>query len=221
VTTSATSATDPALLVAIADDHERAREGARRLLARDPGIRVAGEADDGAGALRLVAAHAPDVLLLDLHMPGAGGLQVLPELRARFPRTAVLVLTVSDADADVTDALLAGAAGYVLKDASAAELVGAVRAAAGGEAFVSPRVAARLLNRWRALRAAPRRAAALSPRELEVLRLMAEGAENGEIAEALTISANTVKRHVAAILTKLGAANRTEAAVTAVRTRLI
>ncbi len=158
---------------------------------------------------------------MDLNMPGISGIEATRALLRELPDARVVMLTISAEDDSVSEAMLAGACGYVVKSASVSELMEAIRAARAGETFLSPPVASKLLAKWRALETASRSAtapgAALSDREIEVLRLIAAGSENTDIADALTISPNTVKRHVAAILTKLRSGNRTQAAVQAVR----
>jgi two-component system nitrate/nitrite response regulator NarL len=211
------------ITLVLVDDHARFRGGIRDRLQR-AGVLVLGEAGDGQSGIALALAHSPDVVLMDLNMPGMSGVQATRELLAVAPQTRVVMLTVSADDASVAEAMLAGAAGYVIKSAGLDELIGALRAARAGETFLSPPVASKLLGRWRALETAARVASEeplLSPREIDVLRLIAEGHENSAIADTLSISPNTVKRHVAAILVKLRSENRTQAAVFAVRERLI
>jgi DNA-binding NarL/FixJ family response regulator len=216
------NASDPVSLVLI-DDHARFRGGIADRLER-AGAVVLGEAGDGAAGIALAERHGPDVVLMDVNMPGMSGIQATRELLRACPTARVVVLTVSADDASVADAMLAGACGYVVKSAGLEDLMGAIRAAKAGETFLSPAIASKLLGRWRALEIAARvttEEPVLSAREIEVLRLIAEGHENTAIAEALSISPNTVKRHVAAILTKLRSGNRTQAAVFAVRDGLI
>lgn len=211
------------LAVLLADDHARFREGMRERLTRR-GIRVVGECSGGSEAVKLYDQHRPDVVVMDLHMPGGDGRTATAEIVGRWPDARVLMLTIAADEQSVAEAMLAGACGYVLKSAAVRELVAAIRSAAAGETFMSAAVAGRLLGRWRHLEHAARAAAAdavLSVREIEVLRLISEGQENADIAAELNISPNTVKRHVVAILTKLRVANRTEAAVQAVRAGLI
>lgn len=212
----------PAVRVLVVDDHAAFRDGLRRLLSRLGWVEIAGEADGVDTAVAAVTSIPADVLLLDLHLPDGGGTEVLRRLAREGLQIPALVLTVSASDADVRRALRAGACGYVVKGSSASELGLALRAAAAGEMYLSPRIARPLVE---ALHAAEltgvEDGADLSGREREVLRLIAAGADNGEVAERLCISPNTVKRHVAAILDKLGAENRTQAAVVAVRRQLI
>jgi DNA-binding NarL/FixJ family response regulator len=210
------------LRVVLADDHPFYREGLARLL-RASGIEVVGEVPNGEAAIRAVEETAPDVVVMDLNMPGLSGLEATRRLTELAPASRVLVLSVSAQEADVTDAILAGASGYVLKDGPVEEVVAGIQAAAAGESLVSPRIATMLLRRIRDaagpdvdLAGVP-----LSLRELEVLRLMAEGKANHEIAERLVISPSTVRNHISSILMKLQVENRVQAAVRAVRDRLV
>ena len=184
-----------------------------------------GEASRGDEAVRIVGELAPDVIVMDLNMPVLDGVRATRAIVAASPLTRVVVLTVSDEDADVTDAILAGACGYLLKDASIDELVAGIRAAAVGESLVSPHIAAKVLQQLRASRADADAAetirAELSDREIEVLKLVASGLENTEIAAQLYISPKTVKNHLSNIFMKLQLANRIQAAVYAVRSGLV
>jgi DNA-binding NarL/FixJ family response regulator len=211
--------------VLVVDDHRLFRGGLRDVL-EESGIEIAGEADSGEEAVELAAALSPDVVIMDLKLPGISGAEATRRLLAAEPELSVLVLTVSAEGEDIDDALAAGARGYLLKDASARELVAGVRAVAAGEAALSPAVASRLVASLRDARRARDASvsgvpADLSARELEVLRLMSEGLENTQIAEALYISPETVKDHVSNILLKLGVENRIQAAVYAVRANLV
>jgi DNA-binding NarL/FixJ family response regulator len=198
--------------VLLVDDHAFYRAGLRGMLAAE-GLDVL-EARSGPAAVDLVAAAAPDVVLMDLHMPGMSGVEATALVAATVP---VVVLTASADDADVVDAVRAGARGYLLKDAGIEEIVGSVRAAADGGAWVSPGVAGVLLDRVRASAADEPAPVALSAREREVLRLLAAGMDNAAIARELYLSAGTVRKNVSSILAKLGVENRVEAAVYAVR----
>jgi DNA-binding NarL/FixJ family response regulator len=206
------------LRVLLVDDHTFFRVGLRRLLEGE-GIDVV-EARSGEAAVELAATAAPDVVLMDLHMPGMSGIEATRRLADTAPGVPVVMLTMSSEDHHVVEAVRAGARGYVVKDAGLAEMVAGVRAAAGGEAWISPRVSAVLLDAVRDA-AAPRSpepgGAELSDRERAVLRLIAEGKDNAQIGREMHISAATVKNHVSSILAKLQVANRVEAAVYAVR----
>jgi DNA-binding NarL/FixJ family response regulator len=212
----------PATTVVIADDHPFYRQGLGLLL-RERGIDVVAEVPNGEAAIRAAEELAPDVVVMDLNMPGLSGLEATRRLTAQAPATRVLVLSVSAHEADVTEAIIAGASGYVLKDGPVEEVVTAIQAAAAGQLVTSPRVATYLLQRVRdeAGDAARLDGTQLSARELEVLGLMAEGKSNHEIEAALVISASTVRYHISNILTKLRVENRVQAAVRAVRYRLV
>jgi DNA-binding NarL/FixJ family response regulator len=217
------TAPGPALRVLVVDDHRLFRGGLRDVL-EESGIAIAGEADSGEEALELTPALSPDVVIMDLTLPGISGAEATRRLLAADPKLTVLVLTVSADGGDIDEALAAGARGYLLKDATARELVAGVRAAAAGEAPLSPPVAARLVASMRDARRARDAAgdpADLSERELQVLRLISEGRDNTQIARTLYISPETVKDHVSHILVKLGVENRIQAAVYAVRTDLV
>jgi len=191
----------------IADDHPVVRNGLAAMFAHEPGFEVLGEAADGAEAVRLAQALRPDVILMDLRMPGTDGLAAITELARRRIEARVLVLTTYDTDAYVLPAIEAGATGYLLKDAPRDELLRAVRAAAEGRAVLAPAVAARLMSRVRQ----PAPAGPLSQRELEVLELVAAGHTNREAAARLFISEATVKTHLLNIYTKLGVGDRAAA----------
>jgi two-component system nitrate/nitrite response regulator NarL len=202
--------------ILIADDHPLYREGVARTLSADPGLEVVAAASDGEEAVALALDLRPDLVLLDLSMPGAGGLAALQALRRAAPDLRVAILTASEEDQDVIEALKAGAQGYVLKGIGGDALVAAVKDLARGQTYVSPHLAGRMLDILRAERegraAAPQR---LTPREEEILRELAEGKSNKEIARALSIQEKTVKHHVTVILQKLQVRNRTEAALKA------
>ena len=212
------------LRVLLVDDHDLFRSGLRSLL-EEQGLQVAGEADNGHAALRLVSELAPDVVVMDLNMPGLTGVETTRQLTGIAPHTRVVVLTISVDDDDVMDAVMAGACGYLLKDSSIDELIAGIRAAAGGESLISPHIAAKLLQRLRAqtadVAAARTIRTELSERELEVLRLIAIGKDNAEIARELFISPKTVKNHISNILMKLQIENRIQAAVYAVRSGIV
>jgi DNA-binding NarL/FixJ family response regulator len=206
--------------VVIVDDHDLFRRGLRELL-EEQGIRVVGEAADGVEGMQLATHALPDVVVMDLNMPRLSGVEATRRLAAAAPTVRVLVLTISADDDDVLDAIEAGASGYLLKDASMSEIAAGVRAAAAGEALLSPRIATHILRRIRSGGEGEIQRADLSERELQVLRLMAQGRENAEIAEALVISPRTVKNHISSILSKLHIENRIQAAVYAVRRGIV
>ncbi|GIJ28647.1 DNA-binding response regulator [Micromonospora qiuiae] len=196
----------------IVDDHPVVRDGLRGMFTGDPGFEVVGEAGDGAEALAVAAHHSPDVVLMDLRMPGMDGVTAIGRLVRSGSSAKVLVLTTYDTDADVLPAIEAGATGYLLKDAPRDELVRAVRAAARGDSVLSPRVAGRLMGRLRSPGPAEE---PLSQRELEVLTLVAKGASNREAAARLFISEATVKTHLLHVYAKLGVNDRAAAVAVA------
>ena len=213
--------TDP-LRVVVVDDHSFYRAGLTRLL-RHSGVDVVGEAPNGEEAIRQVAETAPDVVVMDLNMPGLSGIDATRRLVEESPATKVLVLTVSADEGDVTGAILAGASGYVLKDGPVEEVVAGIEAVAAGQSLISPRVATFMLQHLRESAVEVRELAGvrLSGRELEVLSLLAEGRANHEIADLLIISQSTVRNHISSILLKLQVENRVQAAVRAVRDHLV
>ncbi|HEY6791886.1 MAG TPA: response regulator transcription factor [Trebonia sp.] len=202
--------------VVIADDHRVVRDGLCYLLGQEPGVEVAGEAGDGQQTVDVVAATRPDVLLLDLYMPGLDGHAVLAALHDAPHRPAVVVLTSATDDEDLLRAVHAGATSYLLKTAPAEDVIAAVRDAAAGTASLSPELLTRLT---RALRRPPPPDPLhpLSPRERDVLNLIARGHSNRQIARDLAIGEQTVKTHVRSILTKLGLQDRVQAAIFALR----
>ncbi|GAA2745768.1 response regulator transcription factor [Kitasatospora cinereorecta] len=199
----------------IVDDHPVVRDGLRGMFAASEDFRVLGEAADGVHGVALAAELDPDVVLMDLRMPGGGGVEAITELTRRRLRSRVLVLTTYDTDSDTLPAIEAGATGYLLKDAPRDELFTAVRAAAAGRTVLSPAVASRLVTHVRT--PADDGATSLSSREQDVLRLVAEGTSNREIAAALFVSEATVKTHLSHIFAKLGAKDRAAAVATAYR----
>ena len=221
---SATEERVETLRVLIVDDHDLFRTGLRNLL-EEQGVQIAGEASSGTEAVRSVREIAPDVVVMDLNMPGMGGVEATRHIASIAPLTRVVVLTISDEDADVMDAILAGACGYLLKDSSIDELMAGIRAAWRGESLISPTIAAKVLQRVRATSAQPEIAEAirseLSDREIEVLKLIANGKDNALIAAELHISPKTVKNHISNILMKLQIDNRIQAAVYAVRSGIV
>jgi DNA-binding NarL/FixJ family response regulator len=209
-----------AIRIVVADDHPIVREGLVSMYGREEGFEVVGQAVDGTEAVDLVGRLDPDVVLMDLKMPRMDGVEAIRRIKKSHPRTEVLVLTTFDSDDYIFQGIEAGARGYLLKDAPREELFRAVRAVARGESLLQPNVAARLINRVAEMaRQTPEET--LSERELEVLRCMARGAANKEIANELVISENTVKTHVASIFQKLGATDRTQAVTTALQRQLI
>jgi len=210
--------------VILVDDHDLFRTGLRNLLS-DEGVDVVGEAQTGAEALGLVRELAPDVVVMDLNMPGMGGVEATRQINVFAPLTRVLVLTISEQDDDVLDAILAGASGYLLKDSSIQDLLQGIRSAAIGEALISPHIAAKVLQRVRATSTSPEIAdtirSELSDREVQVLKLIANGTDNAQIAAELHISPKTVKNHISNILMKLQIDNRIQAAVYAVRSGIV
>ena len=210
------------ITVLIVDDHALVRQGVRAFLETQPDIAVLADVGSGAEAIRLAEEQAPDVALMDLVMPEMGGVEATRQLKRASPRTQVIVLTSYHQDEHIFPAIRAGALSYLLKDVSATALADAVRKAAHGEATLHPRVAARLVQE---LQGAPSGAfnpfTELSERELEVLRLVADGASNSVIAERLVISEKTVKSHISNILNKLHVIDRTQAAIYAWREGIV
>jgi DNA-binding NarL/FixJ family response regulator len=204
--------------ILIADDHQVVRQGLRMFLALDAELEVVGEAEDGRTAVRLATQLRPDVVLMDLLMPQLDGISATSEIRQALPDTEVIALTSVLEDEQVVGAVRAGAIGYLLKNTDADELCRAIKAAAAGQVQLAPEAARRLLREVRT--PDPPAAAALSEREVEVLRLVAIGRSNKEIARQLGIGEQTVKSHVSNILAKLGVQSRTQAALYAHRTGL-
>jgi NarL family two-component system response regulator LiaR len=204
--------------VLVVDDHRVVRSGLTAFLKVFSDLEMVGEARDGREALALCDAARPDVVLMDLLMPGIGGVEATRAIRARYPSTQVIALTSSTEDEHVREVLEAGAIGYLLKDVSAGELAAAVRAASEGRPTLAPEATAALVKSIGRPRAP---GLELSARELEVLALMAEGLNNREIGKRLIIGTTTVKFHVSAILGKLGVENRTEAVALAFQRKLI
>ncbi|HZU69054.1 MAG TPA: response regulator transcription factor [Ktedonobacteraceae bacterium] len=198
----------------ITDDHALVRQGIRAFLELQPDLNVVGEAGSGEEAVRMVAELAPDVVLMDLVMPGIGGVEATRQVKQASPHSQIIVLTSYHEDEYIFPALRAGALSYVLKDVGPDELADIVRKAARGESVLHPRVASRVVEELRGTRRdTPNLFTDLSDRELEVLRLIADGLSNAEIAEKLVISEKTVKGHVSNILGKLHMMDRTQAAV--------
>jgi DNA-binding NarL/FixJ family response regulator len=202
---------DAAIRVVLADDHPIVREGLRGMLAAEPGIEVVAEAASGAEAVAVAARYRPDVVLMDLRMPGGDGVTATAKILAATPGARVVVLTTYETDADIVRAVEAGAVGYLLKDTPVAELSQAIRAAARGETVLAPSVAQRLVSHVRQ----PRRDL-LSGRETEVLALVARGLTNAEIGQQLSITEATVKTHLIRSFSKLGVNDRTAAVTSAI-----
>ena len=221
----------PKLRVLVADDQELVRAGFRMILEAQPDIEVVAEAADGEAAVRLARRFRPDVVLMDVRMPGLDGLEATrrlleparPEAGGSPPR--VVILTTFDLDEYVYAALQSGASGFLLKDVSPEHLVGAVRTVAVGDALLAPSITRRLVERYARpagrVEVAPAALATLTPRETEVFRLVARGMSNAEIAEQLIVSEATVKSHVAGMLAKLGLRNRAQAVVFAYESGLV
>jgi DNA-binding NarL/FixJ family response regulator len=220
------TAPPPVIRIIVADDHEVVRTGFAALLDTQPGFTVAGTACDGAEAVRICRDLQPDVALMDIRMPGMDGIQATRQLTGSGqggPR--ILILTTFDLDEYVYDALRAGASGFLLKDVTAERLFDAVRVIAAGEALLAPTVTRRLISQFTRQRPRPDAPAAvlgtLTPRETQVLRLVAEGLSNHEISAQLTVSEETIKTHVSRVLTKLDLRDRTQAVVTAYESGLV
>ena len=212
------------LRLMVVDDHELFRSGLRRLLENEAGMTVVADARRGAEAVQRARELRPDVVVLDVNMPDMNGIDATRGILQASPATAVIMLTISDAGDDVLNAVLAGASGYLLKDAPLPEIISAIRAAGAGESMIAPRVAGGLLDRLRdhgpdtpAASVAPE----LSEREVEVLTLLVAGYDNVGIGSHVHLSASTIKHHVSSILDKLGVDNRIQAAVLAVRRGLV
>jgi DNA-binding NarL/FixJ family response regulator len=221
------TATPAAVRIVVADDHQVVRTGFAALLDTEPDFTVAGTASNGAEAVEICRELRPDVVLMDVRMPGMDGIEATRQLAASgadAPR--ILILTTFDLDEYVYDALRAGASGFLLKDVTAERLFDAVRVIAAGDALLAPAVTRRLISEFALLRAKPDAAsmpalATLTPRETQVLRLVAEGLSNPEIAARLVVTEETVKTHVSRILNKLGLRDRTQAVVTAYESGLV
>ncbi len=203
--------------IMIADDHAVVRQGLRMFLALDPTLEIIGEASNGKEALEAARQLKPDVILMDLLMPVMDGIEATAAIKRELPDTEVIALTSVLEDASVIGAIRAGALGYLLKDTKAEELIQAIKAASEGQVQLSPQAAARLMREVRA----PESPEALTDRETEVLRLLAQGRSNKEVAHQLTIGEKTVKTHVSSILAKLNVSSRTQAALYAVRIGLV
>jgi DNA-binding NarL/FixJ family response regulator len=217
----------PAVTIVVADDHQVVRTGFAALLDTQPDFTVLGTASDGAEAVRLSRELRPDIVLMDVRMPGTNGIEATRQLSTGTePGPRVIILTTFDLDDYVYDALRAGASGFLLKDVTAERLFDAVRVVASGEALLAPAITRRLIGEFARLRPERTRPAAivladLTPRETEVLRLLAEGLSNPEIADRLVVTEETVKTHVSRVLHKLGLRDRTQAVVIAYESGLV
>ena len=211
--------------VLVVDDQELFRRGLTMLLAIEPGIEVIGEAGDGVEGTTLATTAAPDVILLDIRMPKRSGIEACLAIKEAVPSAKIIMLTVSDEEADLYEAVKSGAAGYLLKDSSIEEVAQAVRVVADGQSLISPSMAVKLIDEFKQMSRPEREhvpgGLRLTERELEVLRLVAKGMNNREIARQLYISENTVKNHVRNILEKLQLHSRMEAVMYAVRKKLL
>ena len=216
---------DP-IRVLVVDDHALFRRGLEMVLAQEPDIEVVGEASDGAEALAKAMDTTPDIVLMDVRMPKRGGIDACTAIKDAVPSTNVIMLTISDEEADLYDAIKAGATGYLLKEISIEEVASAIRAVYGGQSLISPSMASKLLSEFASMikRSDDRQqvpAPRLTDREMEVLKLVAKGMNNRDIAKELFISENTVKNHIRNILEKLQLHSRMEAVVYAVREKLL
>ena len=209
--------TDDAIRILICDDHAIVREGLRSLIATEPGLELAGEAADGVEAVARARLLKPDVILMDMSMPRKDGLTAIQEIKQEDANARILVLTSFAEDDKVFPAIKAGALGYLLKDSSPHDLLSAIRCVQRGEASLHPTIARKLIRELNQPTELPPTSDPLTEREVEVLRLVAQGLSNDEIAEKLTLSERTVRTHVTNILGKLHLANRTQAALYALR----
>jgi DNA-binding NarL/FixJ family response regulator len=212
--------------VLVVDDHALFRRGLEMVLAQESDIEVVGEAGDGAEAVAKAAEMLPDIVLLDVRMPKRSGIEACIAIKDVAPSAKIIMLTISDEEADLYEAIKAGATGYLLKEISIDEVASAIRAVAGGQSLISPSMASKLLTEFATMikRTGERQqvpAPRLTERELEVLRLVAKGLNNRDIARSLFISENTVKNHIRNILEKLQLHSRMEAVVYAVREKLL
>jgi two-component system NarL family response regulator len=214
-----------ALRVLIVDDHALFRRGLQMVLGAEPDIEVVGEASDGAEAVEKAKALRPDVVLMDVRMPRRSGIEAASAIRDELPESKILMLTMSDEEADLYEAIKAGASGYLLKEISIEEVPDAIRSVWAGQSRISPSMASKLLSEFAAMsqRGGDNKGAGaqLTPREMQVLKLVAQGLNNKDIAEKLFISENTVKNHIRNILDKLHLHSRMEAVVYAVKEKLL
>ncbi len=220
--TMETEPTDGSIRVILADDHPLIRQGLRTMLETSDQVEILAEASEGRELIEMVAAHQPDVVVVDIRMPDMDGLEAVRRIRKRHPNVKALMLTVHDEEAYVHEAIRAGASGYLLKTVSADELVKGIVTVAAGKAMLHPAITRHLINEFAEMsREDGRPAKELSPRERDVLQLLAYGKSNKEIAKSLGIGAQTVKTHISHIFTKLGAADRTGAVANALRKGLV
>ena len=210
-----------AIKVLIADDHPVVREGLSAMLSKEPDIEVVGEAENGAEAINKAKEFQPDVVLMDLRMPEVDGVEAMRHIRAENPNIEFIVLTTYDSDEYIFKGIEAGARAYLLKDAPREQLFKAIRAVHRGESLIEPAIASKVLDRFADLSRQAQAVEALSERELEVLRLVAKGARNKEIAAELSITESTVKTHIQTIFQKLGVGDRTEAVTEAIKKGII
>jgi DNA-binding NarL/FixJ family response regulator len=220
------TAKEDAIRVLIVDDHALFRRGLQMVLEGEPDIEVVGEASDGAEAVATAEETTPDVVLMDVRMPKRSGIEATRAIKDTLPSTRILMLTISDEEADLYEAIKAGAAGYLLKEISIDEVANAVRQVNQGQSLISPSMASKLLNEFASMvkrrdERTPMPGPRLTEREMQVLRLVAKGLNNKEIGDDLFISDNTVKNHVRNILEKLHLHSRMEAVVYAVREKLL
>lgn len=211
-----------AIRLLLVDDHQLFREGLRRILELEPDITVVGEASNGLEAMASVSRTRPDVVLMDINMPGCNGVEATRQIKADWPQLAILVLTIHDDNEYLFEVLRAGAAGYLLKDVEPSRLLEAIRTVSRGGSVVTPALTGRLIVEFSRLsKPQPEGEPLLSSREQEVLCLMAEGLGNKDIAQKLYISEKTVKNHVSSILRKLNVSDRTQAVVQGVKLKLV
>ncbi len=213
--------TTPARTVVLVEDHALTRAGLRTALDAAPDLRVVAEASDGPSGLEAIVAHRPDVAVIDLGLPGIDGIELTRRARVASPATRIAILTVQDLETEIHAALAAGADAYSLKTSAPDRIIAAIRTAADGGAYFDPRIAHVVMGRVGNGRASEEAPSPLTPRETEILRMIAEGHGNAEIATSLYIGLGTVKGHIRDILEKLAAADRTQAAVKALRRGII
>jgi two-component system NarL family response regulator len=223
---STPSVGDDPIRVLVVDDHALFRRGLEMVLEQEPDIDVVGEAEDGTEAVQRTIETTPDIVLMDVRMPRRGGIDACTAIKDAVPSVKIIMLTISDEEADLYDAIKAGAMGYLLKEIPVEEVAAAIRAVHGGQSLISPSMASKLLNEFATMikRGDERQqvpAPRLTDREMEVLRLVAKGLNNRDIAKQLFISENTVKNHIRNILEKLQLHSRMEAVVYAVREKLL